>query len=196
MESVQVWRGKHGDPVPLFGPLPGLRDGHVIAYEFELPDSYQPWPGRTLLERSYVLLELGVSLCNPTWRESAGPDGERIDGVGSLHGDPDAWYVDLVHVSAHEGGLAVRDQYVDVIVPGDGRHYRMLDLDEFADAIEDGALAASEAVDALRRWQRFLDRHLHSEREATNTWTDFPPAAIAPLMAVPQPLGEVVRVAG
>jgi hypothetical protein len=34
MEQVEVWRGGHGDPVPLFGPLPGVSAGDVLAYEF------------------------------------------------------------------------------------------------------------------------------------------------------------------
>jgi hypothetical protein len=49
------------------------------------------------------------------------------------------------------------------MVPMDGRHSRLLDLDEFADAIEKGALSTTQATGALRRWQRFLDRHLHSD---------------------------------
>ncbi|MGA8117751.1 MAG: hypothetical protein WCA46_29295 [Actinocatenispora sp.] len=44
METVTVWRGAHGDPVPLFGPLPGVRDGAALAYEFELPRRFQPRP--------------------------------------------------------------------------------------------------------------------------------------------------------
>lgn len=194
MEKVQVWRGKYGDPIPLFGPLPGLRDGKVVAFEFELPESYTPWSGRSRVERSYVLLDLGVTLCNPTWEELILPSGQRIQGVGAAHGDPDAWYVDLVHVTENEDGYVVRDLYVDAIVPLDGRHYRMLDLDEFADAIASRLLSRADAVDGLRRWQRFLDRHLHAEREATTSWTDFPPAEIRPLMAVRKPRGEVVKV--
>jgi hypothetical protein len=65
--------------------------------------------------------------------------------------------------------------YIDVLVPGDGRHQRLLDLDEFADAIEAGQLDIGTAVDGLRRWQRFLDRHLHAARDPNSQWTDFPP---------------------
>jgi len=43
------------------------------------------------------------------------------------------------------------------MVATDGRPYRMLELDEFAAAVREGALSWSDAVDALRRWQRFLD---------------------------------------
>jgi aminoglycoside phosphotransferase (APT) family kinase protein len=71
------------------------------------------------------------------------------------------------------------------MVPMDGRHYRMLDLDGFADAIDDASLSIEQAVDALRRWQRFLDRHLHAERAPVVAWTDFPPAAILALLERP-----------
>ena len=63
----------------------------------------------------------------------------------------------------------------------------MLDLDEFADALRDGALS----LDGLGRWQRFLDRHLHNQRFPVTGWTDFPPAAIATLAALPAPLAAL-----
>lgn len=69
MDAISVWRGKHGDPIPPLGPLPGLLDGDVLAYEFELPNNFRPWPGRTRFERTYVLLDVGVSFCNPCWRD-------------------------------------------------------------------------------------------------------------------------------
>ena len=85
-------------------------------------------------------------------------------------------------VEQHEDRYIFRDLYIDVMVPTDGRHYRILDLDEFADAIDNGSLSVEQATDALRRWQRFLDRHLHAERAPVANWTDFPPAAILPLL--------------
>ena len=81
----------------------------------------------------------------------------------------DTWYVDLVSVEQNGSSFAFRDLYVDVMVPMDGRHHRLLDLDEFADAIDSGVLSATQATDALRRWQRFLDRHLHTERAPSET---------------------------
>ena len=59
MDSVKIFRGKHRDPSDLFGPLPGYRHGNVVAYEFELPVSFEPWPGRSRLERTFMLLDLG-----------------------------------------------------------------------------------------------------------------------------------------
>jgi len=55
-------------------------------------------------------------------------------------------------------------------------------------AIKDGALSPSDAIDALTRWQPFLDRRLHTERFPAAGWTDFPPAVITPLAALPTPL--------
>lgn len=46
-ERVEVMRAAHGDSGSQFGPLPGFRLGDVVAYEFELPERFGPWPGRT-----------------------------------------------------------------------------------------------------------------------------------------------------
>jgi Protein of unknown function (DUF402) len=178
---VEVMRGRHGEE-RLVGPLPGAQIGQVVVYEFELPDSFEPWPGRTRVERTFVLLDLGVSFANPCWVRHHRPDGSVTDR--GLEG-PDTWYVDLVTVEQDGNRYAFRDLHIDVVVPMDGRHYRMLDLDEFADAIDAGSLSIRQATDALRRWQLFLDRHLHAERAPVATWTDFPPAAILPLLELP-----------
>lgn len=178
--------------VPLFGPLPGVRSGDVLAYEFELPETFTPKPGHTLLERTFVLLDLGVSMSCPAWSQTTTAAGKAIDGLDPDLDDAVTWYIDLVHVAATAESVIVRDLYVDVMVPTDGRHQRMLDLDELADAIEAGTVPVDVATDGLRRWQRFLDRHLHAERDPRSQWSDFPPAAIRQLAALPAPLGPVV----
>ncbi len=195
MRHVEVWRGAHGDPVPPFGPLPGIRIGDTLAYEFQLPDRFVSWPGRTLLERVFVLLDLGVSMARPCWRRMRTPDGD-VNGIDAGLLKPTTWYVDLIQVTHTEDRIILRDLYIDVMVPTDGRHQRMLDLDEFADAIEQGRLDTATAVDALRRWQHFLDRHLHDGRDPAAEWTDFPPQRVRALSALPGPLGPVVTVPG
>jgi hypothetical protein len=174
-------RGHHGRE-ELAGPFAGVRLDQLVAYDFELPRSFEPWPERTLRERTFVMLELGVSFANPCWVRHRRDDGVVVDR--SLEGR-DTWYVDLVSVAVLGDVYTFHDLYVDVMVPMDGRHHRMLDLDEFADAITRGGLGTHEAADALRRWQRFLDRHLHAPREPIRGWTDFPPAAIEPLIGLP-----------
>jgi hypothetical protein len=145
-------RGTHGDAGSLFGPLPGVHLGEVIAYEFELPARFEPRPGRTRLERTFVLLDVGVSFANPCWVRTANPDGSvlQVDPTGT-----DSWYVDLVTVDVQGDRYTFRDLYIDVIIPTDGRHHRMLDLDEYADAMADGTLSLEDGIDGLRRWQRF-----------------------------------------
>ncbi|HEY0448393.1 DUF402 domain-containing protein [Actinophytocola sp.] len=196
MKHVEVWRGAHGDPVPPFGPLPGVRIGDTLAYEFQLPDRFVPWPGRTLLERVFVLLDLGVSMARPCWRRMRTPDGGEIAGIDADRGEPSTWYVDLIHVSSAEGSVVLRDLYVDVMVPTDGRHQRLLDLHEYADALDEGRLDVRTAIDGLRRWQRFLDRHLHAARDPVDDWVDFPPQRLRALAALPSPLGPVITVPG
>jgi hypothetical protein len=192
VEQVRVWRGAHADPVPLFGPLPGVRIGDTLAYEFGLADEFVPKPGHTRLQRVFVLLDLGVSMAVPTWRHLVRPDGSTVPGLDADRAEATTWYVDLVHVSGAADSIVLRDLYIDVLVPTDGRHQRLLDLDEFADALAADVLDAATAVDGLRRWQRFLDRHLHLARDATHGWADFPPARLSPLAALPSPLGPVV----
>ena len=187
-----MYRGHVDDPGALLGPLPGLRDGEAVAYEFELPDRFVARPGRSRLERVFVLLDLGVSMSVPCWQWMRADDATLVAGVDADRATPSTWYVDLVTVSVTDEAIVVRDLYADVMVPEDGRHQRVLDLDEFADAMEDGRLDLATAIDGLRRWQRFFDLHLHSDRDPRERWTDFPPDRLRALAAVPAPLGPIV----
>ena len=191
IERVDVFRGGHRDgDGSLFGPLPGVRMGDAVAYEFELPTRFVPWPGRSRLERVFVLLDLGVGMSNPCWCHSANSDGSTVVIPET---EVDSWYVDLISVTSEGGRYVFRDLFIDVGVPTDGRHYRMLDLDEFADAFAHGTVSLKEATDGLQRWQRFLDRHLHAGRFPLGSWTDFPPASLHALRELPAPLGPPVR---
>jgi hypothetical protein len=191
LERVEVMRGTQRDPALQFGPLPGFRLGDVVAYEMELPERFEPWPGRTRLERTFVLLDVGVSFAQPCWVRENRPDGSvvEVDPRGR-----DSWYVDLLAVEQQGGRYILRDLFIDVIVPTDGRHYRMLDLDDYADAMAAGTLPLDLAIDGLRRWQCFLDRHLHAERWPSAAWSDFPPRSIQALAELAGPFGDPVRV--
>src|SRR6266540_2128263 len=183
VERVEVLRGKHHN-ANLFGPLPGFRHGDVVAYEFQLPERFEPWPGRSRVERTFVLLDVGVSFANPCWMRCTNADGSvtEADPLGA-----DGWYVDLVTVEVHGHRYTFRDLYIDLMVPTDGRHARMLDLDEYADALANGTLSADEAIDGLRRWQLFLDRYIHANRWPLVGWSNFPPASIRELRDLPLP---------
>ncbi len=192
IERVEVMRGTQRNLAFELGPLPGYRLGNVVAYEFELPKRFEPWPGRTRLERAFVLLDVGVSFANPCWARHTQPDGSVVEA--DPHGR-DSWYVDLVKVEVQSDRYIFRDLYIDVIVPTDGRHYRMLDLDEYADALSNGMLSLDDGIDGLRRWQQFLDRYLHTNRWPVGAWSDFPPQSIRQLFELPAPFAEPVRVA-
>ena len=187
-----MWRGAFGAEEPPFGPLPGVRAGNVVAYEFALSDRFRPWPGQTLLERAFILTDVGVGLSFPPWQFMISASGDLTPGVDADRPERATWYVDLLHVTDNGSDVIVRDLYIDLMVPLDGRHQRMLDLDEFADAIEAGDLPVDVAIDGLRRWQRFLDTYVHHDRDPRAAWTNFPPAQIAELAALAAPLGPVV----
>lgn len=183
IERIQVYLGTHkqGDPT-LFGPLPGRRLGDVIAFEMQAPPVFTPWPGRSRVERKYALIDLGVSFGIPCWSHHRLPDGETVSRPADQQ---DSWYVDLVTVERDQhGGYVLRDLFIDVIV-SDGTVPRILDLDEVADACEAGAISTAQLTDGLRRWQRFLDRHIYSSRFPQGGLSDFPPAVIQPLAEIP-----------
>ena len=164
-----------------------------MAYEFELPERFEPWPGRTRLERTFVLLDVGVSFANPCWARSRNHDGSlcETDSRGR-----DSWYVDLVKIEVRGDRYTFRDMYVDLIVPTDGRHHRLLDLDEYADVMADGGLSQEDAIDGLRRWQRFLNLYIHAGRWPSAGWSDFPPISIRGLSELGVPFAEPVKWVG
>ena len=166
IEPIQVMRRS---PKGSAGPLPGWRMGRVACYEFLMFDM----PVRTgwlPRDRSYLLLDEGIQMACP-------PGGfpDEQDGW---------WYVDLVEITENGDQVDVMDQYLDVIVGPPEHYYRVLDLDEFGDAIAAGALTAGQAVEGLRKFQRFLDTYLNRRHDTTLGWPDFPPRAIRPLCAL------------
>lgn len=185
-----------GRSVSALRPAAGVRDGDAVADEFELPDAFIPRVGRTHLERIFVLTDVGASMSQPVWRGYC-PEGADHSGLCVDHhmsaDDPVSWYVDLIHVTDNGDSLTIRDLYLDVMVPTDGRGVRHLDLDELADALAGGQVSVEAAVDGLRRWQSFLDRHLHDTRGPRPGYPDFPPRAFERLAALPAPLGPPVR---
>ena len=178
MIPVSVYRGHYTKPNELFGPLPGLKQGNVLCYEFELPDRFVPAKGKTRVERTFVLLDLGVSFVNPIWFKDQ---------------EENTWYADLIHLEQRGSDFICLDLFIDALIPTDGRSYRQLDLEEFAEAVDAQQLTWLVASDGLKRWQAFLDNHLHKERFPVATWSDFPPHTIKDLQALPSPLDTPVK---
>ncbi len=152
---------------------PALRMGNTIAWlNRESQLVVEGVDRHHAAQRHFLLLDLGVKMAVPNeWVE---------------RGDP-LWYVDLVIWEQHGERFDIVDLDIDLFVPTDGRPYRMLDLDEFADAVEAGEFSIGQALDGLRRWQDFLDRHIHvfGPKDVDYGWLDFPPKAIAALQRLP-----------
>jgi len=83
--------------------------------------------------------------------------------------------------------VAVDDLWIDVVVGPADHPYRVLDLDEYAAAVESGVLSPAEAVDGLIRTQRFLDRRLNRRHDVQRSWPDFPPGIVNGLLHVSFP---------
>ena len=178
MIPIHVYRGHFTKPNDLFGPLPGVKNGNALCYEFELPDRFIPAKGKTRLERSFVLLDVGVSFSNPVWFKDQ---------------ELNTWYADLIYVEQKGNDFICLDLFIDALIPTDGRPYRQLDLEEFAEAIDSDKLTWEIASHGLKRWQSFLDNHLHKERFPVSPWSDFPPQTIQDLQALASPLDTPVK---
>jgi uncharacterized protein DUF402 len=142
-----------------------------VAYDVEI---LPPWrvPGRPTTDRCFVIADEGVQITRP------------VNFVDALEG---GWYIDLVELE--EVGpkrLVVHDLYADIIVPPVSRRYEVLDLDELADALQDGTIDAATTVRVLRNAQRFIDKYLRNlDQDLPSVWPDFPPAAIQHLAELP-----------
>ncbi|MDG4788041.1 DUF402 domain-containing protein [Micromonospora sp. WMMD1102] len=75
------------------------------------------------------------------------------------------WYVDVVEIDtrgdAADPVYHVTDAYVDIVVEGMGPTYRMIDLDELAQAFVSECLDPTRVVGALLHAQRFVESYLH-----------------------------------
>lgn len=142
----------------------GRRLDDVVAYDWGFQLN-----GRHHEQRSYVLLDDGFQINQPVIFPPA---------------QQGWWYCDLVRVSGTGAEVIVDDLWIDVIVGPPDHPYRVLDLDEYASAAQDGALTPAEAADGLVRTQRFLDRRLNRRHETLRTWPDFPPQTVTRLAAL------------
>ncbi len=111
------------------------------------------------LIRHFVLLDQGVKLMYEPW------------------GWQNEWYADIIRVDpVGDGVIELSDLYVDLVIEGDGPTYRVIDLDDLADAVASGAISREDMDEALRRLQQFVDDHLHRGK-------DFPPRCMRSYIA-------------
>jgi len=133
------------------GEHEGQSDGTVAYF-----DRHGPKDDREV--RHFVLLNESIKLMHEPW------------------GWSDAWYADLVSIRAcSDSRIELTDLYLDIIIEGNGPTYRMIDFEDFAEALADAKVAPQALRDPLQRLQRFLDNHLHGGK-------DFPPSCIRPYL--------------
>lgn len=145
----------------------GLRLDGVVAYDWGFSQH-----GRDYVQRTFVLLDDGMQINQPV----AFPPQQQ-----------GWWYCDLMTAVDDGEVLRVDDMWIDVIVGPPDHPYRLLDLDEYGQAISDGRLSPSAAADGLMRAQRFLDRRLNRRHDVERTWPAFPPAEVEALLKIALP---------
>jgi hypothetical protein len=114
----------------------GHTDGTIAFFDDDRPDHG--------LVRCFVLLKENAILAREPWM------GESWR---------DCWYVDLVTIDVDADTIEAEDRYVDLIVGRTGPTFKVIDLDDLAQAVDAGAITAPQAADTLRDLQRFLDAH-------------------------------------
>lgn len=162
------------------GPFDGAIIGDALAYTFVWPDP-DAQPPCIWHERVFVLVDAGIQMSNPKFKVQT-PGTPWI--TTQADPDHDYWYVDLIKIEVADDLVRIRDLDIDAMISTNGRGYRLLDLEEFGEAIEAGEISLTDAIDGMKRWQGFLDRHLHSGTRPLVAFPDFPPASIQPLVAL------------
>jgi len=95
-------------------------------------------------------------------------------GFGEPWYEPDLpWRIDVVSAEHVGDTLVIRDMFVDVSASEDGTRYKMMDLDELAEAVARGKISQEDSLTAVRVLQDWLDM-LHGFRVAR----DFPPRSL------------------
>lgn len=95
-------------------------------------------------------------------------EGFKISRHQKSDGTFSRWYCDIVLESREENRLIFSDLLIDVIIHPDGT-VQVVDLDEAAEALEQGLITGSMLAKALRSANRLLD-YIHQGRfdELTN----------------------------
>lgn len=100
-------------------------------------------------------------------------EGFKISRHYGADGSFTRWYCDIITESREDNHLIFSDLLIDVVIFPDGT-VRVVDLDEAADALEQGLITADMLTQALRSTDRLLT-YIHRGRfsELTNCLADY-----------------------
>ncbi|MCM3126930.1 MULTISPECIES: DUF402 domain-containing protein [unclassified Paenibacillus] len=94
--------------------------------------------------RHYILIHEGVKIIHEPW------------------GWTNEWYVDLVDIKMNnDAEIVLTDLYIDIVIEGNGPTYRLIDLEEYADAVSQGLICTKDMNKHLTQVQLFLEKYLH-----------------------------------
>lgn len=100
-------------------------------------------------------------------------EGYKISRHCAEDGSLTRWYCDIIMETKEQDCLIFDDLLIDVIVYPDGR-VRVVDLDEAADALEQGLITPAALTKALRSTDKLLNQIHHGQFEQlTKCITDF-----------------------
>src|SRR5690606_32067444 len=76
------------------------------------------------------------------------------------YGWKNEWYVDVVNITQLQPDTyGLEDMYIDIIVEGHGPKYRIVDLEEYGEAVFEGKITLPEMKVQLLRVQKFLNKY-------------------------------------
>lgn len=100
-------------------------------------------------------------------------EGFKISRHYGADGSFTRWYCDIIAETQTENGLVFSDLLIDVVIFPDGT-VRVVDLDEAADALEQGLITASQLTQALRSTNKLLSYIYHGRfSELTECLADY-----------------------
>ena len=82
-------------------------------------------------------------------------EGFKISRLADIHGTLTRWYCDIVSETADGNNLTYSDLLIDVVILPDGT-IQVVDLDEAADALEQGLITPDMLAQALRSTDKLL----------------------------------------
>lgn len=100
-------------------------------------------------------------------------EGFKISRHYGADGTFTRWYCDIISETQTEDGLIFSDLLIDVVLYPDGS-IRVVDLDEAADALEQGLITAEQLTAALRSTDKLLSYIYHGRfHELTDCMTKY-----------------------
>lgn len=126
-----------------------------------IPDEIKPLDNDTLLHLDDDIIITSWNAFTPRSDFSSGisvyyrKKGFKISAHYGADGTLTRWYCDIISETKTEDGYIFSDLLIDVIILPDGT-VRVVDLDEAADALEQGFITASMLTQALRSTDKLL----------------------------------------